>query len=194
VTRGLPVYVVSGGGTNGTTLLYSQAVAIAEDNERPSYVLYVGDLDEHGAVIEDRVADDLSALVSDLGGSPPAFVTVAITAEQATRLVLPQNPDKPGEWQAEALPPDVLAQVVRVNAEAAVDLDALKAAEAQGAEERKAILKALAELKPAVPEPEGSEPPEARSSKTGEWRRHPRRTRRDDERLRAPSSTPPRRR
>jgi hypothetical protein len=124
-------------------------------------VLYVGDLDEHGAVIEDRVADDLSALVSDLGGSPPAFVTVAITAEQATRLVLPQNPDKPGEWQAEALPPDVLAQVVRVNAEAAVDLDALKAAEAQGAEERKAILKALAELKPAGPEPEGSEPPES---------------------------------
>jgi hypothetical protein len=42
-----------------------------------------------------------------------------------------------------------------------VDLDALKAAEEQGAEERKAILKALAELKPAGPEPEGSEPPES---------------------------------
>jgi hypothetical protein len=74
-------------------------------------ILYVGDLDEWGQTIEDRVADDLAAFVDDLGVDLGRlrFETIAITAAQAQDHGLPGNPEKPGEFQAEALPPDVLA-------------------------------------------------------------------------------------
>jgi hypothetical protein len=141
---GLPVLVRSGGGMNSVTLLYEQAEAIVAD-ERPTVVLYVGDLDEWGQTIEDRVADDLAAFVDDLGGDPDGlrFQTIAITSTQAQDHGLPGNPEKPGQFQAEALPPDVLARIVRGAVEAEVDAAETEKAKAEEDTEREAILEVL---------------------------------------------------
>jgi hypothetical protein len=141
---GLPVLVRSGGGMNSVTLLYEQAKEIVAD-ERPTVVLYVGDLDKWGETIEDRVADDLAAFVTDLDGDHASlrFQTIAITTTQAQDHGLPGNPDKPGEFQVEALPPDVLAQIVRAAAEAEVDAGAVAKATAAERSERERILDVL---------------------------------------------------
>ncbi len=90
-------------------------------------------------MIEDRVADDLAAFVRDLG-EPDALSlrTIAITEEQVHGL--PQNPEKPGQFQAEALPPNALARIVREAVESEVDLDAVAEAQAEEEAEREAIL------------------------------------------------------
>jgi hypothetical protein len=141
---GLPVRVRSGGGMNSVTLLYEQVRQIVSD-ERPTVVLYVGDLDQWGRAIEDRVADDLAAFVADLGGDLDSlrFQTIAITEAQAEDHGLPQNPEKPGEFQAEALPPEVLARIVREAVEAEVDHAEVAKAEAEEEAEREAILEQL---------------------------------------------------
>lgn len=140
--KGLPVNVRSGGGMNSVTLLYEQAEEIVAD-ERPTVVLYVGDLDEWGQTIEDRVADDLAAFVDDLGGDHDGlrFQTIALLPIQVDGL--PSNPEKPGEFQAEALPPDVLAHIVREAVEAEVDAAGVEKARAKEDAEREAILGAL---------------------------------------------------
>jgi hypothetical protein len=142
---GLPVLVRSGSGMNSVTLLYEQAVEIVAD-DRPTVVLYVGDLDEWGQKIEDRVADDLTAFVDDLGGDPDAlrFRTIAITDAQARDHGLPGNPERPGEFQAESLPPDVLARIVREAVEAEIDADEVEKAKAEEDDERETILDVLA--------------------------------------------------
>ena len=141
---GLPVLVRSGSGMNSVTLLKEQADESVDD-ERPTVVLYVGDLDEWGQTIEDRVADDLAAFVDDLGGDLDRlrFQTIAITAAQAEIHGLPGNPEKPGEFQAEALPPDVLARIVQDAVEAEVDAAAVEKAKATEGAEREAILDVL---------------------------------------------------
>jgi hypothetical protein len=50
------------------------------------------------------------------------------------------NPEKPGEFQAEALPPDVLARIVREAVEAEVDAAEVEKAKAEGEVQREAIL------------------------------------------------------
>jgi hypothetical protein len=58
---------------------------------------------------------------------------------------LPENPEKPGEFQAEALPPDVLARSVRKAIEAEVDAPEVDKAKAKAKEraEREGILDVL---------------------------------------------------
>jgi hypothetical protein len=71
------------------------------------------------------------------------FQTIAITAAQARDHGLPSNPEKPGEFQVEALPPDVLARIVREAVEAEVDAATIRKAEAEEVEERREILEVL---------------------------------------------------
>ena len=86
--------------------------------------------------------------MEDLGGDLDGlrFQTIAITAAQAQDHGLPANPEKPGEFQAEALPPDVLARIVREAVEAEVDAAAVEDAKATEDAEREAILEALDDL------------------------------------------------
>jgi hypothetical protein len=147
--EGLPVLVRSGSGMNSVTLLYEQAEESVAD-ERPTVVLYIGDLDKWGQTIEDRLADDLAAFVEDLGGDLDGlrFQTIALTATQVEESrqagePLPENPETPGEYQAEALPPDVLARIVREAVEAEVDAAEIEKAKAEEDAEREAILDVL---------------------------------------------------
>ena len=86
--------------------------------------------------------------MEDLGGDLDGlrFQTIAITITQAQDHGLPANPERPGEFQAEALPPDVLARIVREAVEAEVDAGAVEKAEAEEDAEREAILDVLDDL------------------------------------------------
>lgn len=126
--------VFSSGGFDSLTAKHEAAQRMME-RRRPTIVLHVGDLDPSGLSIFDSAAEDVAALVRDLGGElTPSFSRVAVTEAQVLTYELPTAPakaaDKRGEWrggtvQCEALPPDTLADEVRVAIEALVDLEEL---------------------------------------------------------------------
>ena len=97
--------------------------------------LHVGDYDPTGESIFDSMTEDAAAFLAvdrtlALCGSSPA---VALTAEQVREYDLPTAPAKPTDsrsarWagetcQLEALPPDVLAEIVEVAIVEWMDLD-----------------------------------------------------------------------
>jgi len=100
-------------------------------------VLHVGDHDPSGLSIYDAAAEDVTALVHDLGGwGAVTFRRAAVTEGQIARFDLPEAPpkatDKRGEWvggtvQAEALTPADLAAELRAAIEAEIDTEALAA-------------------------------------------------------------------
>lgn len=145
------VDVYSAGGFDSLTLKHEAACRIA-DRERPTVVLHCGDYDPSGLSIVDSVAEDVTALVRDLGGITPTFTRFAVIPEQIRRYQLPTAPqkstDRRGERmgdtvQAEALSPDQLAAEARAAIEAVIDLDALAYARDLGASERNTILRTI---------------------------------------------------
>lgn len=50
---------------------------------------------------------------ADLGWNIPEFTRLAVTAEQIAAIDLADDPDNPGKVQAEAIPPDVLAEIIQ---------------------------------------------------------------------------------
>jgi hypothetical protein len=75
-------------------------------------VLHIGDYDWHGREIYRNIQDDVPALARDAGLYMPTFTRLAVTAEQIEEHDLPGDIDDPEKVQAEALPPDVLADIV----------------------------------------------------------------------------------
>ena len=142
---GLPVRVVSGGGASSVTLIHAEAAGIvtACRDSVPTVLLYVGDLDKHGIFIENRVADDLDAFVRDLGNLDDRdlsealrFRPIAVTVEQVPAFNLPQDPNSPGSYQAEAIPPDALVGIVRQEVESELDMDVIARVKAEEERER----------------------------------------------------------
>lgn len=114
---GLPV--ISSSGFDSLTMKYELAKDIMEDG-RPTVVLHIGDLDPSGVCIFDSVQADVEAFVGD--SVELQFKRIVLTPDQVVLYDLPTAPpkvkDKRGEGmretcQAEALPPDVLAQIVQ---------------------------------------------------------------------------------
>jgi hypothetical protein len=107
----------------------------AGGNGKNRVILYIGDLDPSG---EDMVRDieDRLFLMADMYG--PSVIKLAITEAQVALYSPPPNPakmsdsraarfvDKFGQfsYEADALPPDVLAQIVRDSLDTYVDQDA----------------------------------------------------------------------
>lgn len=126
------VPVFSSGGFDSLTAKKGLADRAAEQ-QRPCIFLHIGDYDPSGVCIFDAIASDVAAFcVSDMALAP-TFERIAITAEQVSEFNLPTAPpkatDKRGTrmaetCQAEALPPDVLADIVddaiRANTDMAV--------------------------------------------------------------------------
>lgn len=115
--HGVPV--LSSGGFDSLTAKYDLACELAQHQ---SIVLHVGDHDPSGVHLFDSLAEDVAALTVGMDGVEPEFVRVAVTPDQARDLDLPSAPPKAtdnrrfeGEetWQAEAIPPDVLARIVQ---------------------------------------------------------------------------------
>lgn len=144
---GIPVY--SSGGFDSLTAKYDAAKRVVSQDRR-TVVLHIGDHDPSGCSVFDAAREDVSQLALDLDQdgeraetrelmrhmfnmathSLVEFRRVAVTAEQAERYDLPTSPPKPkdkrGDWteptvQAEALPPDVLAEELRLAVESLVD-------------------------------------------------------------------------
>jgi hypothetical protein len=128
---GVPTY--SCGGFDSLTAKHDAAERIA-GRGLPTVVLHVGDHDPSGVALFQAAAEDVGAMVDELGGGVE-FERIAVTVEQVERYQLPTAPakahDKRSAWvgggtvQAEAMPPDVLIAEVRQAVVSLVDPDVL---------------------------------------------------------------------
>ena len=127
---GLPV--ISSGGFESTTERFAFARQVAED-DRPVEVLHIGDHDPSGAHMFLALAEDVSAFARELGGDV-SFSRLAVTPEQIVEMGLPTALPKFTDrrafngdtCQAEAIPPDVLAQILNEAIRTRIDHTALQ--------------------------------------------------------------------
>jgi hypothetical protein len=146
------VSVYSTGGFSSVTVTYEVAQRIAA-REKPTYFLHVGDYDPSGESIFTSMSQDIGSFVaSGIGGyfrpdtghvndedEDPFFIPqrVALTESQVEEFNLPSAPPKLSDsrsanWygettQAEAMPPDLLEQVVKEAVDELTDDDAMAA-------------------------------------------------------------------
>ncbi|MCX4791905.1 hypothetical protein OG369_39290 [Streptomyces sp. NBC_01221] len=117
---GVPVY--SGSGFSGLSAKRTAALRMAAD-PRPVRVFVISDWDPSGVHLFSALAEDVEAFaVVDAPGSEVVFERLAVTEQQIEERRLPTAPTEDTDnrsftgtstTQAEALPPDVLAAVVR---------------------------------------------------------------------------------
>jgi hypothetical protein len=113
------VTVMSGGGFDSTTDRHKFAATLSK-HKRPTEVLHIGDHDPSGVSMFLAFLEDVEAFARALGGRA-TFTRLAVTPSQIEEhrlpTVLPKATDNrafSGETcQAEALPPDVLASILR---------------------------------------------------------------------------------
>jgi hypothetical protein len=131
VARPFGIEVCSSGGFDSLTAKHGVAKQWITANE-PMTVLHIGDYDPSGVHCYSALAEDVIAF-ADNAFADVAFERVAITREQAKFYDLPSAPPKDSDkrssddietWQAEALDPAVLAQIVRTAIEAQLDREA----------------------------------------------------------------------
>jgi hypothetical protein len=121
------ITVTSGGGFDSLTDKHKFAAALTE-HDRPTEVQHIGDHDPSGVNMFVAFLEDVEAFTRDLGGNA-TFTRLAVTPEQIATYELPTAPAKDtdkrafnGETcQAEALAPDVLANIVRIAIEQRID-------------------------------------------------------------------------
>lgn len=129
VARDFGADVLSAGGFNSVTMKHDAAQRFIRrlDEGQEVVLLHVGDHDPSGVSIFDNLCDDVSMFAYDYGYPEASerlhFVRVAVTAEQAEERGLESSPPKASDsrsarwegetYQAEALPPDDLAAIVR---------------------------------------------------------------------------------
>lgn len=147
------VPVFSSGGFDSLTVKKELADRIAAEG-RMAILLHIGDLDPSGVCIFDAVAADVTAFAE---GAEVCFERIALTEQQVERYRLPTAPAKESDrrgngvadtCQAEALPPDVLAEIVQQAIEENTDVAVLRDDQATEARERADILAALEEVQP----------------------------------------------
>jgi len=122
---GIPV--LSSSGFDSITMKYELAKDIIDDG-RPTVVFHIGDLDPSGVCIFDSVQADVEAFVGN--DQALLFKRIALTPDQVILHNLPTVPPKATDkrgggmsetCQAEALPPDTLASIVRAAVEEYID-------------------------------------------------------------------------
>lgn len=114
---GVPVF--TSGGFDSVTAKHALAQELAQCGQ--CEILHIGDHDPSGWHLFASLAEDVSEFVAALGGTPPTFTRLAVTPEQVAELNLPTAPPKATDRrafegqtvQAESIPPDVLAEIVR---------------------------------------------------------------------------------
>jgi hypothetical protein len=129
------IRVYSSGGFDSLTAKKTLADRICA-NGKPTVVLHLGDFDPSGQSIFDSVAADVSAFVEQdkpWATVSVAFKRVALIARQVRQYDLPTAPPKAtdsrskswkgGTCQLEALPPDVIADILRQNINGYIDFD-----------------------------------------------------------------------
>lgn len=154
VARPYGVAVRSSGGFDSTTVKHQLGKTYGA-LRKPVTVLHVGDHDPSGEHICSNLAEDVGAFAAAYGCESLQVLRVAVTADQQAAFDLPTAPPKPTDRrsfesdftvQAEALPPDQLAAIVRDAIEQQLDLAALDLALAQQAEHRQHLQRTIATL------------------------------------------------
>lgn len=125
------VAVATSGGFDSVTAKYDAARRfLARDT--PTIVLHIGDHDPSGCSIIDSAAEDITAFVDDTEPGIVEFRRLAVTPDQIRNLELPTAPPKAGDRrgeamtdtvQAEAIPPAVLAEILRDEITSQIDID-----------------------------------------------------------------------
>ncbi|WP_367140994.1 MULTISPECIES: hypothetical protein [Streptomyces] len=148
---GVPVY--SGSGFNGLPAKRGAALRAAADRQRAVRIFVISDWDQSGVHLFSALAEDVAAFAAvDAPNTDVVFERLAVTEQQIADHHLPTAPPKvtdrrsfPGRstTQAEALPPDVLASVLRSALEAHRDPDVEAALLAREDEQRREIIEHL---------------------------------------------------
>jgi hypothetical protein len=115
------ITVLSSGGFDSTTAKHAMAQTLVEF-ENPE-VLHIGDHDPSGVHVFSSLAEDVQAFAASLsdGQGLPVFTRLAVTPSQIVELALPTAPPKETDrrsfegnetTQVEAIPPDVLVEII----------------------------------------------------------------------------------
>jgi hypothetical protein len=144
----------SGGGFDGLVGKHDAAERAITGGMK-TCILHIGDYDASGEWILTALAEDVTAF-AEVAGAEVEFVRVAVTPEQVETYHLPSAPLSATDrrsfsgsttTQAEALPPDTLATIVREAIEARRDMDLLRQAIEREPAERQAIIDRLNDLR-----------------------------------------------
>jgi hypothetical protein len=143
------IVVMSSGGFESVTEKYNFANDLASD-DRPTEVLHIGDHDPSGAHMFLSFLEDVEEFAFELGGDIE-FTRLAVTPTQIVELGLPTAPPKATDnraftgqtCQAEAIAPDVLADIVRDAIEERLDREAYDAVLEQEARARRELAERL---------------------------------------------------
>lgn len=93
----------------------------------PVVVLYFGDLDSAGETISEVIESDVRTWCAiDF-----EFIRCGLNEEQVTRYGVPENPDKPGEYQWEALSDSAANEIISSHVDTYLRQDALSEIESQ---------------------------------------------------------------
>lgn len=133
------------GGQTSLDMKWKAAKAIEEASaayELPVTILYFGDLDPAGELISDVV----NAHVSGWCQVPFDFIHCGLTPSQIVQYNVPENFDKPGEYQWEALSDDAARSIITSAIDPFIDRDAIRAAEELQKTDTARLRKALTEL------------------------------------------------
>jgi hypothetical protein len=116
--------VLTTSGYDSTTVRHEIGRWTGELGSQQLHVLHVGDHDHDGRQIFTAMSEDLAAWAGHYGGQ----VTVerlAVTPDQIEAMSLPDDPDKPGSVQAEAIPPGAMRNLLRDRLDELLDADLL---------------------------------------------------------------------
>jgi hypothetical protein len=158
VAHAFSVPVLGSGGFDSATFKHGLAGRPAA-LKRPLEVLHIGDHDPSGMHVYINLAEDVGAFTAELGGKI-MFSRLAVTARQAGAWQLPTAPrkatdrrqfngigdDPDATVQAEAVPPDRMAELVRKVLAARIPAETLARVEADEAAIRRRLTAALAGL------------------------------------------------
>jgi hypothetical protein len=90
--------------------------------EKKVIILYFGDADEKGKIIPESALKDIREWCEN----DFEFVFGGLSVEQAVDLKLPENFERPGQWQWDALPDKAAGKIIMDTLKASVDVAALK--------------------------------------------------------------------
>lgn len=150
ITRDYSIPVIPSGGFDSLTVKHDLAEALGDYDAVE--ILHIGDHDPSGVHVFNSAAEDIQALARGLGHDTDIrFTRLAVTPEQVAALNLPTAPPKEtdrrafnGETtQAEAIPPDVLAQIITDAINDRLDHDAYATVLAREADGRVQLAAAL---------------------------------------------------
>ena len=103
--------------------------SVSRSYGNPIVILYFGDCDNAGEIISQTIERD----VRKWAGVPFDFIYCGLTSEQASEYDVPENPEKPGQFQWEALLDQGAKEIITESMEPYINQDCLS--ETQQSEE-----------------------------------------------------------